>query len=199
MLNDIKFYSTDYLYTPLFCEENIWQLIHSLSSSDLPVNTLWCLLITNPDKKIPLLNQRSAANNQPVIWDYHVILLALIREQPVIFDFDSRLGFVTPLDEYLKNSFIFAHEAAHHLPEEFIPYIRKIPAQSYLNNFYSDREHMRQYLSADKFPHWPLINNNKAHRTSLTDYLDISHKLPDNCSLIKVASFAAVKQLLLDG
>jgi hypothetical protein len=43
-------------YTTLFCEENIWQLINSLSHHHgINMNTLWCLFISNPAKKTPLL------------------------------------------------------------------------------------------------------------------------------------------------
>jgi len=192
-MNDKKFHKTDYLYTPLFCEENIWQLIHSLSSSDIAISKLWCLFITNPSQKVALLNQQTAPLNQLVIWDYHVILLADINHQSVIFDFDTRLDFVTSLDEYLKNTFIFFSKEIH---EELIPYIRKIPAQSYLKHFYSDRSHMKNQIAASEYPPWPVINKGKTHCTPLRDYLNLKSDLNDNSSLIKVDSFPAVKQKL---
>jgi len=191
-----KFHKTDYLYTPLFCEENIWQLIHSVSSGDIAISKLWCLFITNPRHKVLLLNQQAAALNQPIIWDYHVILLADINHQSVIFDFDSRLGFVTPLDKYLTGTFTFFNKELHELPEEFIPYIRKIPAQSYLKHFYSDRSHMKNQITASEYPPWPVINKGKTHCTPLRDYLNLKSDLNDNSSLIKVDSFPAVKQKL---
>lgn len=192
---DKKFHKTDYLYTPLFCEENIWQLIRVLSSGDIEINNLWCLFITNPGHKVPLLNQQAAALNQPVIWDYHVILLADINHQSVIFDFDSRLGFVTSLDEYLKNTFIFFNKELH---EELIPYIRKIPAQSYLKHFYSDRSHMINQISASEYPPWPIINENKTDCIPLADYLNIQKCLSNDSSLIKVDSLETVKHGLIE-
>ena len=133
-MNPQKEYSkTQYLYTPLFCEENIWQLLQSFlvineSMTDetkhvnIAANKMWALIITNPDKKIALLNQQAAETNQPVIWDYHVIMLAEINHQYLIFDFDTRLPFVTPLPEYLQYTFIPPDK----LPQEFTPYLRKI-------------------------------------------------------------------------
>ncbi|MCU7799742.1 MAG: hypothetical protein KZQ70_06265 [gamma proteobacterium symbiont of Lucinoma myriamae] len=196
MLNK-EFHRSDYLYTALFCEENIWQLIHSLSSDSIAMNKMWCLIITNPAQKIPLLNQQAASQKQAVIWDYHVILLASINHQPVIFDFDTSLGFVTPLDEYLRHTFIFSDKEPVKLPEELIPYIRKIPAESYLNNFYSDRSHMLNQITASEYPPWPVINETKTHCTPLADYLNINQSLSANSSAIKVNSFAAVKQRLI--
>lgn len=196
MLNK-EFHKTDYLYTALFCEENIWQLIRSLSSASIAMNKMWCLLITNPAQKFPLLNQMAAPLNQPVIWDYHVILLADINHQSVIFDFDTRLGFVTPLDEYLRHTFILSEKESVSLTEELIPYIRKTPAKSYLNNFYSDRSHMLNYISDNEYPPWPIINESKTDCIPLADYLDIKSNLRDHSSLIKVDSLTAVKQKLV--
>ena len=190
-MNDKKIHKTDYLYTPLFCEENIWQLIHSLSSSDIAISKLWCLFITNPSQKVALLNQQTAPLNQLVIWDYHVILLADINHQSVIFDFDTRLDFVTSLDEYLKNTFIFFSKEIH---EELIPYIRKIPAQSYLKHFYSDRSHMKNQITAAEYPPWPIINDGKKNCIPLADYLNIQKFLSHDGLLIKVDSLEAVKQ-----
>jgi len=192
---DKKFHKTDYLYTPLFCEENIWQLIHSVSSGDIAISKLWFLFITNPSHKVLLLNQQAAALNQPIIWDYHVILLADINHQSVIFDFDTRLGFVTSLDEYLKNTFIFFSKELH---EELIPYIRKIPAQSYLKYFYSDRSHMINRIAASEYPPWPVINEDKKNCIPLADYLNIQKFLSHDSLLIKVDSLEAVKQRLID-
>ncbi|MCU7940418.1 MAG: hypothetical protein KZQ64_16010 [gamma proteobacterium symbiont of Bathyaustriella thionipta] len=193
----MEFQKADYLYTPLFCEENIWQLIHSLASGNIAINKMWCLFITNPCHQVPLLNQQAAPLNQPIIWDYHVVLLAEINHPPVIFDFDSRLGFVTPLDKYLTNTFIFSDKTSVELPEEFIPYIRKIPAQSYLNNFYSDRSHMLKQISRSEYPPWRIINADKTHCTPLADYLNIKQPLSDNSSVIKVDLYNTLKQGLI--
>ncbi len=183
-----------YLYTPLFCEENIWHLIHSLSIANQNINTnkLWALIITNPDKKIALLNQQAAAINQPIVWDYHVILLAEIHYQFFIFDFDTRLHFITPVHQYLQNTFISSEQ----LPLEWLPYIRKIPADSYLECFYSDRQHMKGQIEKSAFPSWPLINSDKPHRIRLVDYLDLEQAFDDNSQVFKITSLTTLEQWL---
>lgn len=185
------FTKADYLYTPLFCEENIWQLLLSLSAK-IATNKMWALIITNPDKKIALLNQQAAPENQPVIWDYHVILLADINHKMLIFDFDSRLPFVSPLEEYLKNSFI----APDRLLPEFTPFVRKIPAPAYLDRFYSDRSHMLGQIPDTDFPSWPLINVEKQSTITLADYLDTDKALNDNSQRLKVTSLHELEQWL---
>ncbi len=198
-MNSLKEYiKTQYLYTPLFCEENIWQLLQSLSATSaaaktmvnikIAIDKMWVLIITNPEQKIALINQQAAAVNQPIIWDYHVILLAEINHQYLIFDFDTRLSFVTPLQEYLQKTFIPPNK----LPQEFIPYIRKVPAQSYLNKFYSDRSHMQNQIDARQFPPWPIINEHREHCIALADYLNTEQALDDSSQVLKVSS---LKQL----
>lgn len=181
-----------YLYTPLFCEENIWQLLQSLSSTNA-TDKMWVLIITNPEKKIALFKQQYAAINQPIIWDYHVILLAEIGHQHLIFDFDSRLPFATPLQEYLQNTFILPD-----MPPEFKPYIRKIPAQSYVDQFYSDRSHMQNQIKQSEFPPWGIINADKKDIIPLADYLKIEQQLNDNSKLIKVTSLATLEHWLTE-
>lgn len=184
-----------YLYTPLFCEENIWQLLLSFSQSSKKVDSskMWALIITNPDQKIVLLNQCAAEINQPIIWDYHVVLLAEIHQQPFIFDFDTRLPFITPLHQYLQHTFIFSDN----LPQELTPYIRKIPAHSYLERFYSDRLHMENQIEKSEFPSWPIINANKKLRIKLADYLATDRELDDNSQVFKVPSLTALEQWLI--
>ncbi len=185
------FNKADYLYAPLFCEENIWQLVLSLSAK-ITTSKMRVLIITNPDKKIALLKQRAAPDNQPVIWDYHVILLAEIDNEAVIFDFDTRLPFVTPLAQYLSASFI---ESDRLLPV-FIPVVRQIPAPAYLARFYSDRSHMLGEIPRSDFPPWPLINADKQDSITLADYLNTDKILDDNSQLLKVTSLSKLEQWL---
>jgi len=192
MISLEEYNKTHYLYTPLFCEENIWQLLQSLSSTNA-TDKMWVLIITNPEKKIALFNQQFAAINQPLIWDYHVILLAVINHRHLIFDFDSRLPFATPLQEYLQNTFFLPG-----IPSEFKPYIRKIPARSYLAQFYSDRTHMQNQIKQSEFPPWAIINADKKHIIPLADYLKIGQQLNDNSKLIKVTSLATLEHWLTD-
>ncbi len=198
-----EYSKTQYLYTSLFCEENIWQLLKSLASGQPTIGShkMWALIITNPEKKIALFNQKlspqhfsqkSTIVTLPVIWDYHVIMLAEIHQQYYIFDFDTRLSFISPIQEYLQNTFITPDK----LPQEFIPYIRKIPAENYLSRFYSDRTHMENQIVQSDFPPWPIINAGKKDCISLTDYLSIDKQLDDKSQILKVSSLTELKQWL---
>ncbi|RKZ91024.1 MAG: hypothetical protein DRQ43_10580, partial [Gammaproteobacteria bacterium] len=89
------------------------------------------------------------------------------------------------------NTFIFFSKEIH---EELIPYIRKIPAQSYLKHFYSDRSHMKNQITAAEYPLWPIINDGKKNCFPLADYLNIQKCLSHDGLLIKVDSLEAVKQ-----
>lgn len=203
-----EYIKTQYLYTPLFCEENIWLLLQSLSTTSpttnaatstmvnlkIAIDKMWVLIITNPEQKIALFNQNAAAVNQPVIWDYHVILLAEINHRYLIFDFDSRLPFVTPLQKYLQNTFIPPTQ----LPQEFIPYIRKVPAQSYRDKFYSDRSHMHNQIDPCQFPSWPIINTNREHSIALADYLNTEQALDDNSLMLKISSLKKLEHWLMN-
>ncbi len=187
-----------YLYTPLFCEENIWQLIKSLASTGIKTcpHKMWTLIITNPNRKVALFNQKlspkSTEINHPVIWDYHVIMLAEICQKYYIFDFDTRLTFITPVQEYLQKTFVSPSK----LPQEFIPYIRKIPAENYLKQFYSDRTHMENQIEPSDFPTWPIINAGKKNCIPLADYLSIDKVFNDKSQLLKISSLTGLKQWL---
>ncbi|MCP3851655.1 MAG: hypothetical protein GY694_15650 [Gammaproteobacteria bacterium] len=196
MMNPQEEYNkTHYLYTPLFCEENIWQLLLSLSTATpgIKKDKMWALLISNPAKQVALFNQKSAPVNQAVIWDYHVILLAEINKYSFIFDFDTRQPFITPLQEYLKKTF----SPIEYLPPELIPYIRKIPAHSYLEHFYSDRSHMLKQIEASEFPDWPIINANNKNQIPLMDYLSMKHNLADDSQILKVSSLIQLEEWLI--
>lgn len=197
--NLLKEYNkSDYLYTALFCEENIWQLLRTLSdncnnelstSKCITTNNLWVLFLSNSEQKIALLNQQAAEPGQPVIWDYHVILLAEIAQDFYIFDFDTRLDFVMPLHDYLQLTLITPEK----LPADFVPSVRKIPAQSYLDYFYSDRGHMLGQIDVSDFPPWGLINADCEQRIALAEYLDFESKVHDAGSVFKVHSLSELQ------
>lgn len=186
------FEKTQYLYTPLFCEENIWHLGHTLANhSQLDMEKSWVLMITNPEHTIPLMNQQAAEPGRAILWDYHVILLTKMEHEYFIFDFDSRLPFVTPLALYIAATFIEPDK----LPERFHPYIRKISLRRYLDNFYSDRSHMIGQIDSSEFPDWPIINQEQDHLVTLSDYLSLGLSLEDS-EVIKPESLTALLDAL---
>ncbi len=143
------------LYTPLFCEENIWQLINSLYMNHY-AKPIEVLFIINQNSSIALFDQNQSNFNEPVIWDYHVILVALKNNQPVIFDFDSRCDFPTKINDYFELTF----PVKYPLSQTYQPYIKAIAAAHYLKHFYSDRHHMLGLIEESQFPQYKIIQPN---------------------------------------
>jgi len=165
-----KFNRNDYLYTPLFCEENIWKLVESLYTNQFakPIDVLF---IINEAQSVAVFNQNQSLNANPVIWDYHVVLLAQINNESVIFDFDSRCEFPTPIEKYFHVSF----PLTNNIYENFLPYIKKIKAIYYFEHFYSDRMHMFGVINKEKFPDYEIIQPEKSiEKLSLTQCRDIN-------------------------
>lgn len=188
----LAFVRTAHLYTPLFCEENIWQLIHSLSCQGENIDGMWVLILTNPAQKVPLMNQRAVKEHHVVVWDYHVVLLAKGNQMYQIVDFDTRLSFASALHDYIGNTLI----EPEHLPEHLHTHIRKIPASAYLNQFYSDRSHMLRQIDSSEFPDWPVINAGQPNTISLADYLNLEQTLNDGSEILKPASLTELLQSL---
>mmetsp|Transcript_54297 Transcript_54297/g.131736 ORF Transcript_54297/g.131736 Transcript_54297/m.131736 type:complete len:335 (-) Transcript_54297:43-1047(-) len=90
------------LRVPCFCEENIWRLayrhLYGGSSSSITNNTSsssssscwYVVFVSNPTGCVPMMQQLAAATcsglndrqkNQPVFWDYHVILVERRRRR----------------------------------------------------------------------------------------------------------------------
>lgn len=166
----------DFRYTRYFCEENIWWLAHSLRERGHPMDQARVWLITNPTQTVVLFNQKTARPGKPVVWDYHVILQADLDGSPTILDFDTRLGFVVPEDDYLRGTF----PRQSTLPKRYRAWVRTIPALTYLDRFCSDRSHMRGRLPANAFPDYPAIRpSREIEAIGLAHYLDLKADLGD--------------------
>uniref|UniRef100_A0A8C1LQM8 Protein N-terminal glutamine amidohydrolase n=1 Tax=Cyprinus carpio TaxID=7962 RepID=A0A8C1LQM8_CYPCA len=113
------------VYTSCYCEENIWKL---------------CEHVKDQVYGIPIWKQKSSRGDQPVIWDYHVILLHVNKQgQSYIYDLDTTLPFPCLLDVYSKEAF----RSDEHLKPAFWRKLRVIPCDTYLKKFASDRSHMK--------------------------------------------------------
>ena len=138
-------------YWPHFCEENIWYLctdervLHN--GEPIPVEDRRVVFISNPRGRVAMREQR-AGGLQPVLWDYHVVLLA----GRTVWDLDTTLGFPVGLAEWVKGSF-------YPLRPDFAPRFRVIDAPTYLRTFGSDRSHMLGPggVPMKPFPPWPRI------------------------------------------
>lgn len=165
---------SDCAYQPYYCEENVWQLC----ANARVVGTRFAVFIASPSRVCPLWNQRgSTGPSNPVLWDYHVVLVARSGGRSVVYDLDSTLDFPCPLATYLRRT--FAPVGA--LPKENEPLFRVFDGDVFRRHFASDRSHMLgpqgQYLQPP--PPWPAIVGMQPtialHRDALSlEALDLS-------------------------
>lgn len=138
------------LYTPFYCEENVWQLCRHPDLKDLEKEVVF---ISNPEKACLLWEQKASEREDvPVCWDYHVILLAR-RTHWEVWDLDSRLEPPVEAGRYFQRT--FPPGPPWGLPLRF----RVWGADEFVSKFRSDRSHMRiaqgGWTAAP--PPWPPI------------------------------------------
>lgn len=147
-------------YTPYYCEENIWHLCQDPQFKGSPG---FVIFISNPAMQCVFYKQKNGIHGDPVVWDYHVIFLSHAKEW-VVWDLDTLLPFPCPFQDYLSGTF------PGPLPEWISPLFKVIPARNYIENFYSDRSHMRDLDNGftQPPPEWPPIRPEKGN--SLQEY-----------------------------
>ncbi len=130
-------------YAPFFCEENVWRQAHSVL---LPVAAALrhVVFVTNRARAVAMWNQRAAVVD-PVLWDYHVVLLA----EGVVVDVDCRAGALLSLPGWAAASF------RDGVPTEARPRFRVVAAAEFLERFSSDRSHMRDARGVSSKPEPP--------------------------------------------
>lgn len=149
-------------YAPYYCEENIWHLCQQKEFCDLQPQVV---LISNRDRRCAVWCQRAGGPGEPVLWDYHVILLCQSGRGWQVWDMDTLLGFPEAFDKYVDSSFLSVEAG-------FAPEFRLLTAEQYVAVLSSDRRHM---LNAKGVwlvtpPPWPQIYNGKfANLMALTD------------------------------
>ena len=140
-------------YTPFYCEENIWHLC-GMTERVPPDSRV--VIISNPARACAVWQQRAARKPaEPIIWDYHVVLLACNLEVLNIWDFDTLLDMPCLASQWLYESFWqLPHEFAH-----LAPRFRLIASSEYRAKFSSDRTHMWSEDGSWKHPPptWPAI------------------------------------------
>lgn len=170
------FHRSAYRYTTYFCEENIWWLVNTLIEQDIDAEGLEVWLLSNKRKCNLLFSQRSSAADEPVCWDYHVVLDALIDGGNVVFDFDTRLPFPVAREIYLRQTFAGQSQLHPTLRTR----VRRIPAATYVSRFSSDRSHMVGKLPTASFPSYTPIRPADASRAiPLQAYWDLERNLDD--------------------
>lgn len=173
--------SDNYLYSSLFCEENIWQLARRLLAEGAAPDTLRVLFISNPQHQVVMLKQRRAGEQGYVVWDYHVVLQA--GEQ--IYDFDTTLPFPVNATDYFLDS--FPDQFA--LAETYRAWVRCIPAEDFIECFYSDRSHMESVADEVDFPAWLPITPEHDKVIPLSDYWDMTKRLDDGSKVMSVVAY----------
>ena len=94
-------------YTSCYCEENIYRLAKKfLDDPDRPHSTQYFVVfISSASKATPLWGQiaKSDHPDEPVLWDYHVVLLAFDDAvEGVVYDFDCTMPFPVRSVEYFQ-------------------------------------------------------------------------------------------------
>lgn len=176
------------LYQPFFCEENITKLC---TREEFGQHSMWALFITNAGRTCVCEQQRTAEPGEPTLWDYHVVALTYGAGPPEAsgasatlphgespldakppggwwcWDFDTRLPFPAPAEDYLRQTF----GGARNYPPSLWPRFRLVEREQLLALFSSDRQHMvvdSEWLKPP--PPWPPILNGPP---TLSRFLDL--------------------------
>lgn len=125
-------------YQPFYCEENIWLLAQDPRCG--PGERL-VALITGTQGHVAMWHQRPAvAAGEPLLWDYHVVLLVAGTACWQVWDFECDLGMPVGAARWLTSCFPFQDR----VPSRYQPRFRVLPAGQYIATLRSDRSHMRR-------------------------------------------------------
>uniref|UniRef100_H3C867 Protein N-terminal glutamine amidohydrolase n=2 Tax=Tetraodon nigroviridis TaxID=99883 RepID=H3C867_TETNG len=163
----------DCVYTSCYCEENVWKLCEfARGQKTPPLEELLVVFISNASRTVPLWRQRSGYGDQPVVWDYHVILLQVgLDSDPQVYDLDSDLSFPCSMELYASQ----ALRSDRSLRPAYHRRFRVIPADSFLLNFASDRSHMRNADGSWKMPPPPYPPIHTAEcQMNLDDFISMN-------------------------
>uniref|UniRef100_A0A8D0G8P4 Protein N-terminal glutamine amidohydrolase n=1 Tax=Sphenodon punctatus TaxID=8508 RepID=A0A8D0G8P4_SPHPU len=161
------------VYTSCFCEENVWKLCEYIRSrNQYPLEEFYAVFISNDRRMIPLWKQRCGHGDDPVVWDYHVVLLHVsCGGQSFIYDLDTVLPFPCSFDTYAEEAF----KSDDVIYPEFRRKIRVIQADLYLKTFASDRSHMRDASGNWRKPPPPYLCIETADsKMNLDDFISMN-------------------------
>lgn len=148
---------TDCVYTSHYCEENVLCLFRDMAQAAAGAGaTLHVVFVSNHARQVPVWCQVLADHhNKPVLWDYHVLLLAQHPHGNWIYDLDSTLPFPTPASHYMRHAF----HSGTSMDNKYLQVFRVVPALECFEHFASNRSHMRSQwgeYSAKPPDHPPL-------------------------------------------
>lgn len=124
-------------YQPFYCEENIWLLAQDPRCGE---GERLVALITGADGHVAMWQQKPAHGpGEPVLWDYHVVLVVRAGGTWRVWDFECTVGMPLAADSWIAACF------PHHdgLPLGYRPRFRVMLASEYVATLRSDRSHMR--------------------------------------------------------
>ncbi|KAM4539703.1 protein N-terminal glutamine amidohydrolase [Odontesthes bonariensis] len=161
------------VYTSCYCEENVWKLCEYFRTErTAPLEQLFVVFISNDKRMVPLWKQKSGRGDQPVIWDYHVILIQVgLQSGSQVYDLDSELSFPCSLQLYAAQAF----RSDRNIKPEYHRKLRVVPADSFLLNFASDRSHMKNSDGTWKMPSppYPPIHTSES-QMNLDDFISMN-------------------------
>ncbi|XP_044746553.1 protein N-terminal glutamine amidohydrolase isoform X1 [Coccinella septempunctata] len=165
--------SADCSYVSCYCEENVFKLCEDVTRR-YPGEIQNCsvVFVSNARRKVPLWKQRAGKDEDKlVIWDYHVIFLYHPEPQRcLVYDLDSDLPFPTYVHKYITETF----RTDHILKSDYFRFFRVVPAKEFLNDFSSDRRHMKRPDGTWIKPppsYSPITNSNNPH--NLEDFIQM--------------------------
>ncbi len=127
-------------YQAFYCEENVWQACRVLAARA----DGWrrhAVLVTNPTRTVACWAQRACSSpGEPVVWDYHVVLVERQEKEVSIRDPDCTRGARLPALDWLDATF----PVSYVVPARYRPLFRVVPSARYLAGLHTDRRHMRR-------------------------------------------------------
>uniref|UniRef100_V9KP25 Protein N-terminal glutamine amidohydrolase n=3 Tax=Callorhinchus milii TaxID=7868 RepID=V9KP25_CALMI len=163
----------DCAYTRCYCEENVWKLCEYINDHEqLSLKEFFTVFISNDQKMVPIWNQQAGHGDQPVIWDYHVLLIHDSDGNHCnVYDLDTTLLYPCPFDTYIKEAF----RSEDLITPAFRRHMRVVRADLYLKTFASDRSHMRDADGKWRMPPppYPCIVTTEA-KMNLDDFISMN-------------------------
>jgi hypothetical protein len=123
-------------HQPYYCEENVYRLA---GRADLIRHPAEVVFVSNARRQVACWHQQAAAPGEPLVWDYHVVLLERAPDGPLLWDLDTRLGAPVPAALWVAETF----QDPSWVRAPFHPRFRVAPAPLFLATFATDRSHMR--------------------------------------------------------
>jgi protein N-terminal glutamine amidohydrolase len=128
----------DPAYQPFYCEENIWLLAQDPRCGD---GERLVALITGAEGHVAMWHQKPADGpSEPLLWDYHVVLLVRSNTTWHVWDFECDLGMPMAAESWITAC--FPHQ--DRVPLRCRPRFRVMSAAEYVATLRSDRSHMRE-------------------------------------------------------